>query len=570
MFRDHFGLHADPFALSPSLKFLYMSKALEETMAHLAYGLEQGEDFILITGAIGTGKTIALHNLIAQVSTSFHTVLLNVTQLNYLELLKMVASDLKLPLPDHADKADVLAALKEYLVNSRAGGRKLLLIIDEAQNLSNDTLEGVRMLTNLGQPGDQCLQIVLAGQPGLQTNIMRPELAQLRQRIRIHYCLQTLDRQDLENYVNHRLGVAGRQSLLFSARALDKIFRASSGVPRLVNILGSRALLTAYVDGSRSIEVRHVEVDESAPVSVNAPEVAMEPPKPMYSPGREPPAHAAPKPVPEPTLNTALAADGEVGDHGAREHPDAGLPNPFAVPGRSARRRAIQQTYWIAAVIIVVLLVIFFAWPYLSGGGPYRHDASPRLSERLSWPDVAGRGQRTGGSAPLTAGSDAGTEHPGQNDATDRQDLTEPIQGEPGRQEAAADSPTQARDETSGSGRSPVAGPGSSSADRQSRERAENNRPVTSDKPLDSPLPTTGFGIHVASFTEIARAESYISDLNGYGYPAFFVAKHIGEETWHRVYVGPYTRREQAQRASQVLQSRGLASYYFITKFGNG
>jgi len=719
MFRSHFGLKADPFALSPNLKFLYMSKALEETMAHLAYGLEEGEDYILITGAIGTGKTLALHNLMAQISSTFRTVLINVTQLDFRELMKLICSDLKLEIPTRADKADLLAALKAYLQQIRQAGDKLLLIIDEAQNLSVDTLEGVRLLTNLAQPGGQCLQIVLAGQPGLEIKIKQPNLAQLRQRIRIHYCLETLDRQEVESYVTHRLLVAGCQQPLFRPGALDRIYRASGGVPRLVNILGSRALLAAFVDDAKIVEGRHVEIDESTPLSVTTPEVAMEPPRPIAArdprvataewPRPEPgpllgetslgpvassrpvapppptqveppvarpeppppppptqvePPVARPEPPPPPPVESAveLPADIPATDSAGQSVDHSFQPPPAKPPARARsiekkrasasqstavgpdfyqpshrsrpqRPRSRRRLFLAAATVVVVIASLALAWPFLSGeigrGSLSRsrtqlEGQAPDRSETAiqeTWPaEAQGQGDEMtleSGTGPAADGQVAGTGPSNPDDqapAADNDPATAlqmqqtdaagpdaslaaatdaaPVNGEAaggdsGRQSA---NPERGNAQTEVAAADPPRNPGQDPAELTSRsttptegasgaavqeievpaDRPDDARLVGPTDPPPPPPPSAGFGVHVASFGELGRAEAFIARLNQLGYPAFFVRKVIGGETWNRVYVGPFMQRQQAQRYSQNLQSQGVAEYYFITKFGDG
>lgn len=258
MYQDHFGLHADPFALGPSLKFLFRSHAHAETMAHLGYGLEQGEDIIMISGAIGTGKTLALHNLQAKVSPLFRQVVVNVTRVSFIEFLKLMLHELGETWPPGADAADLLVCVKTSALEVHAGNRKILLVVDEAQNLDVQTLEGVRLLTNIGQPDKQLFQIILAGQPRLDAMVEKPELAQLRQRIRIHYRLDPLTAKETGEYIVHRLGVAGRQDSLFSAGAVRRIHEFSGGIPRLVNHLAAHAMLAAFVEKSRTVDAGHV------------------------------------------------------------------------------------------------------------------------------------------------------------------------------------------------------------------------------------------------------------------------------------------------------------------------
>ncbi len=664
MFREHFGLRADPFSLSPNLKFLYMSKALEETMAHLAYGLEQGEDYILITGAIGTGKTLALHNLMAQVSATFQTALINVTQLDYRELLKMIVREVGLTAPVAADRADLLASFKSYLLKIRLEGRKLLLIIDEAQNLTPETLEGVRLLTNLAQPGEQCLQIVLAGQPGLEQKIRRPDLAQLRQRIRIHYCLETLDRQELEKYVLHRLRIAGCDQQLFKSNALDRIFQASGGVPRLVNILGSRALLSAYVSDSKIVEAKHVEVEEDERVSPDLPEVAMEPPKPMFA--REDPARPArseaadqvppvsaprarqpsgiapqtppqpprqsqpsqqpqapmpsraprpqPQPPPVPPRQRAPAEKpAAAGETHRRAKGERRLREPDLAPlhRRPRQRRSRKGPLLAAAAMSIVILALFVAWPYLSGSGGYNLPSPPwslKLVGQAPIDSTSPAGNRQSSDRELSTlledlGDSAVTSDPGSEaQAAEAAEAgVPPPETQVGETGSLLNRPDASVAERESGDASPVPHTGTASnvssreepspepATRNvtpatdaavakpataeagvARDRPDDARPVTAHDLPPPPSPSIGYGVHVGSFGDLSRAEAFIARLNEKGFPAFFVRKVIGGETWNRVYVGPYLQREQAQRSSTNLQELDLADYYFVTKFGDG
>jgi len=321
MYHDHFGLYTAPFSLSPHLHFVFRSTAFEETMAHLVYGLEGGEDLVLITGEIGTGKTLALHNLIKHVSRSYRVALVNVTQIDFRELLKLLLAELKVAMPAAADRADLLSALKIEMEATHRQGQRVLLIVDEAQNLSAETLEGVRLLTNMGPPGEQVLQVVLSGQPGLRAQIDDPALAQVRQRIRVHYHLEPMDRREVEEYMDHRLKVAGCERKLFRREAVERIHELSGGIPRLVNVLADRALLAAYVDGAEEVHGKHVEAEQDLArspsqetsaaaraaraaerVTPPAPEPAPRPapPTPAPTPPAPPPPPPAPPPPPVP------------------------------------------------------------------------------------------------------------------------------------------------------------------------------------------------------------------------------------------------------------------------------
>jgi general secretion pathway protein A len=258
MYLDHFGLYTAPFSLVPHLRFLYLSSAFEETTAHLLYGLEGGEDIILITGEIGSGKTLALHNLVSNIKGQYQVVVVNTTQVQFNELMKIILSDLGVKAARNADRADLLTALKQYLIGLSREGKRLLLVIDEAQNLDVLALEGIRLLTNIGPVDEQLVQLILSGQPGLRKTIDMPELAQVRQRIRVHYHLDSLSRHETTAYIVHRLKVAGCSQPIFSPDAITVIHDRSWGIPRLVNTLADKALLAAYVDDSDTVQPQHI------------------------------------------------------------------------------------------------------------------------------------------------------------------------------------------------------------------------------------------------------------------------------------------------------------------------
>ncbi|MBK7048537.1 MAG: AAA family ATPase [bacterium] len=177
-------------------------------------------------------------------------------------MLKLILEDLDLTQPADADKSDLLIAFKHFLIATSRQGKRVVIVIDEAQNLSREVLEEVRLLTNLGQGQEQPVQIILVGQPELEATIERQDLAQLRQRIRVHCRLAPLDRRELEEYVNHRMKVAGGAAGSFSGASLDGIFRKSGGVPRVVNTLCDRALLSAFVAGRKRVDV--ADLDDGA------------------------------------------------------------------------------------------------------------------------------------------------------------------------------------------------------------------------------------------------------------------------------------------------------------------
>lgn len=267
MIQKFYGLRADAFSLSPDLGFLFVSEAHEEAVAHLLYGLEQNEDVILIAGDIGTGKTLALQRLLGQLSNVYIPVTINVTTMGFDEFLRFILIKLGKRPDAAAGLAEMLDAFEEILKGKRAQGQKVLLVVDEAQDMPAGALEGARLLLNLARPGKQVLQLVLAGQLGLRAALARPEMRQLRQRIRVECVVGRLSREEVEAYLRHRLAVAGRRAPLFSADAIDRIYDYSQGVPRVVNHLASKAMVAGYVDEAKLIRARHVEDLDEADVA---------------------------------------------------------------------------------------------------------------------------------------------------------------------------------------------------------------------------------------------------------------------------------------------------------------
>ncbi len=272
MYLDHFGLTVNPFGLSPKLEFLYKSGAFEESIAHLIYGVDNSEAIIMITGAIGTGKTMALQSFMTNLNQGFQWALVTNTQVNPRELLKLILEDLGVEFPLGCDKSDLLILFKEFLVRTSRNGQRVIIIIDEAQNMDREVLEEVRLLTNLGQGDIQPVQVILVGQPELETVVNQPDLAQLRQRIRVHYRLEPLSRREVEEYLNHRMAVAGCREHVFKSGAIDRIAEFSGGVPRLVNSLAGQALLSAFVAGRKQVVPRDIDPPEGvSPVDTVSP-----------------------------------------------------------------------------------------------------------------------------------------------------------------------------------------------------------------------------------------------------------------------------------------------------------
>ncbi len=253
MYTEFYGLREKPFSLSPDPRFLFLSGSHREALAHLLYGIEQGEGFIAITGEVGTGKTTLCRTLLQRLEPGSEIAFLFNPQLSGLELLQAITTEFGLPVEGQS-RRELMAQLNDFLLTKKQEGRRVLLLIDEAQNLDSEALEQVRLLSNLETDTQKLIQIVLIGQPELDAMLESPHLRQLRQRISVRWRLSSLSASETREYVRHRLRVAAGKPLdVFTEMALREVHRRSAGIPRIVNRLCDRAMLAGYSDGSREI-----------------------------------------------------------------------------------------------------------------------------------------------------------------------------------------------------------------------------------------------------------------------------------------------------------------------------
>jgi general secretion pathway protein A len=248
MYTSFFGLNEKPFAITPDPRYLYLSERHTEALAHLAYGISEAGGFIQLTGEVGTGKTTVLRSLLQQLPPHCDVALILNPRVTPAEFLLAICDELHVQVPDASAGSvkGLVDVLTHFLLDAHGRSRRIVLMVDEAQNLDADVLEQVRLLTNLETATQKLLQIILIGQPELREVLARPELRQLAQRITGRYHLEALKKNETIAYVRHRARVAGANRDLFTAGALRELYRLSGGVPRIINVIADRALLGAY------------------------------------------------------------------------------------------------------------------------------------------------------------------------------------------------------------------------------------------------------------------------------------------------------------------------------------
>jgi len=273
MYLGYYGLHEPPFSITPDPRFVHLSERHRDALAHLLFGIDKGGGggFVQLTGEVGTGKTTLSRLLLEQLPADARIALVLNPRQNAIELLETICEELHIDIAGKRGSAKALVdALNAYLLDAYAQGLRVVLLIDEAQNLPADALEQVRLLTNLETDTQKLLQILLLGQPELRAMVARPELRQLAQRITARYHLTPLDAKETGEYLRHRWRVAGGHKFPFEAKAVQRMHQRSGGVPRLLNVIAERALLAGYARDVAAIDARLVDAaaDEVLPPTV--------------------------------------------------------------------------------------------------------------------------------------------------------------------------------------------------------------------------------------------------------------------------------------------------------------
>jgi general secretion pathway protein A len=253
MYESFFGFKEKPFDLHPDPDYLYMSKVHEDTYVHLEYAIVENKGFVVVTGEIGSGKTTLINYLLNKIGADIQVGLVNNTNILPAEFLKMVCQEFELN-PKTNDKAELIDIFSEYLIEQFAAGERVVLIVDEAQNLTNDTMEEVRMLSNIETEKHHLIQIILVGQPELRFKLQQSNLKQFAQRVSVHCHLKGLEKDEVKEYISHRLEVSGSDRIdIFDKETIERVAVYSRGIPRLINILCDSTLVYGFADELETI-----------------------------------------------------------------------------------------------------------------------------------------------------------------------------------------------------------------------------------------------------------------------------------------------------------------------------
>lgn len=262
MYGTHFGLQELPFTITPDTSFFFAHSSHQEALNTLLVAARSGEGFMKVIGEVGTGKTLLCRKFMSSLDyREFVTAYIPNPYLQPMTLLLAVADELGIKYPQHINQHQLLKLLSRYLIDAYAEGKRVLVCLDESQAIPLETLESLRLLSNLETERRKLLQVVLFGQPELNTRLDNPSIRQLKQRVSFACQLSPLSLSEVEFYISHRLAVAGyRGPRLFAHKVVRQIYRASNGIPRLVNILAHKSLMAAFGEGARTVTERHVRM----------------------------------------------------------------------------------------------------------------------------------------------------------------------------------------------------------------------------------------------------------------------------------------------------------------------
>lgn len=261
MYLYHYGIKELPFTLTPNTSFFFGLPSHKEAIAVLVTALKTGEGFIKVTGEVGTGKTLICRKLLNELPDNFMTAYIPNPYLSPIELRRSVASELNVTLTDQSDQQEFTHRIQQRLIHIHQQNKGVVLIIDEAQALPMESIEALRLMTNLETESRKLLQVVLFGQPELDEKLALPELRQLKQRITFSYTLSLMNADQVYQYVRHRMSVAGyKGGEIFNKKCCERMFKASKGTPRIVNVLCHKALMLAYGEGKQQVSLQHIDI----------------------------------------------------------------------------------------------------------------------------------------------------------------------------------------------------------------------------------------------------------------------------------------------------------------------
>jgi len=259
MYEKFYGFKENPFNMTPDSRYFYPSEKHLEALDSLIYAINERKGFVVITGEIGSGKTTVCRTLLNRLNANTKVSLILNTHVNSKELISMILEDFGVE-PVKGTKARLLNQLNNFLIEELSQDNNIVLIIDEAQNLSQTVLEEIRMLSNLETEKEKLIQIILIGQPELREKLHLKSLEQFKQRISLHYHLKTLDKKETEGYIKHRLKLSSNNGYdIFTPRAISKIYNYTQGIPRLINLLCDRALLNGFISTKHKVDKQLIE-----------------------------------------------------------------------------------------------------------------------------------------------------------------------------------------------------------------------------------------------------------------------------------------------------------------------
>lgn len=261
MYLEHYGLKELPFSITPDTSFFFASRSYQEALNTLLISIRAGEGFIKITGEVGTGKTLLCRKFMASLGPEFRTAYIHNPYLEPQALLLSLINELSLEISDQPNQHQIMQALNYGLLRFAEAGKKVVVCLDEVQAMPIETLEALRLLSNLETEKRKLIQVVIFGQPELDEKLNHPSIRQLKQRITFNYQLDHLTRDEVHYYVNHRLMIAGYTGgRLFSSTGLNTLYKKAKGIPRLINILAHKAMLVAYGKGKYQINSQDVRL----------------------------------------------------------------------------------------------------------------------------------------------------------------------------------------------------------------------------------------------------------------------------------------------------------------------